>query len=156
MTIRILISSVFFFLITTTTFAQKKVKEGIIRFVITDIHTDVPEMELMKGSTLELFFNEKKQKVKMDLMRGAMITQTIIDNKTGETVVLTDLMGRRIRIDKPKEEVRQPMQSEEIIYDKDAIKEIAGYSCHKAIIRGKNGDRLVAYVTNRITPKADY
>lgn len=143
-------------LLTTTTFAQKKMKEGIIRYLITDIHTDVPEMELMKGSSLELFFSDKKQKVKMDLMQGAMVTQTIIDNKTGESTVLTDLMGRKIRIDKPKQEERPPLQAEEIIYDKDAIKDIAGYRCHKAIIKGKNGDRLVAYVTNRITPKADY
>lgn len=148
--------SSFLLLLTTTIFAQKKLKEGIIRYLITDIHTEVPEMELMKGSSLTLFFTDKQQKVEMNLMQGAMVTQTIIDNKSGETTVLTDVMGRRIRIDKPREEAREPLQAEDIIYDKDAIKEIAGYKCHKAIIKGKNGDRLVAYVTNKILPKSAY
>lgn len=155
MTRRILISS-FLLLLTTATFAQKKLKKGIISYLITDIHTEVPEMELMKGSALTLYFSDKKQKVEMNLMQGAFITQTIIDNKTGESTVLTDIMGRRVRIDKPKEEARIPLEAKEIIYDKDATKEIAGYKCHKAIIKGKNGDRLVAYVTNKITPKSEY
>ena len=143
-------------LLTTVTFGQKKVKEGIIRYLITDVHTEVPEMELMENSTLALYFTDKQQKVEMNLMQGALVTQTIINDKTGETTVLTDLMGRRIKIDKPKEERREPMLTQDIIYDKDATREIAGYKCHKAIIKGKNGDRLIAYVTSRITPKADY
>ncbi|MEL7021249.1 MAG: hypothetical protein AAGK47_06570 [Bacteroidota bacterium] len=156
MMIRILYSSLLVLLMMTTATAQKKIKQGIIRYVITDIHTDVPEMELMKGSTLELFFSTKKQKVRMNLMRGAMITETIIDHKTGESIMLTELMGRKVRIDNAKPIKHSALRQQGVIYDKDATKDIAGYRCHKAIIRNTDGERLVAYITNRIAPRSDY
>lgn len=143
-------------LFCNSTWAQKKMKEGIVRYYITDIHTDVPEMEMMKGSEMTLFFSDKKQKIEMNLMNGVYRTQTIFDQDSDQSIVLTDIMGKKVRIDEPVTEVRDELPTQEIIYDKDATKEIAGYTCHKAILNGKNGDRLVAYITNRITPKDSY
>lgn len=143
-------------LLCNITWAQKKMKEGIVRYYITDIHTDVPEMEMMKGSQMTLYFSDKKQKVEMNLMDGAYRTQTIFSEDSNESIILTDIMGKKVRINEVKEEVREDLNIQKVIYDKDKVKEIAGYSCHKAILNGKNGDRLVAYVTNRITPKNSY
>lgn len=136
--------------------AQKKIKEGVVRYVIDEIYTKTPDVDLMKGSTLSLYFSSEKQKIELDLMDGALKTQTIMDIATGETIMLADIMAQKIKVNQGKEELPEKDDNIEIIYDKNSSKKIVGYDCIKAIVRTEEGDKLTAFVTNRIKPKSNY
>lgn len=136
--------------------AQKKIKEGIVRYVIDEIYTKTPDVELMKGSTLTLYFSGEKQKIELDLMEGALKTQTIMDIETGETVMLADIMAQKIKVNQGPHIEPEKSDDFEIIYDKNSSKKIEGYECTKAIVRTEEGDKITAYVTHKIKPKSNY
>lgn len=136
--------------------AQKKLKEGIVRYVIDEIYTKTPDVDLMKGSTLSLYFSDEKQKIELNLMQGALRTQTIMDLTTGESVMLADVMEQKIRVNQGKEELPELEENIEILYDKNSTKKIEGYDCTKAIVKTPYGDKLTAYVTSKIKPKSNY
>ena len=136
--------------------AQKKIRKGIVKYVIHDIYTETPEVELMKGSTLTLYFTDEQQKIELNLMDGALRTQTIMNIKTGKSIMLADVMGQKIKVIQDNEEFIPKGAALHAMYDKNTTKKIEGYKCHKVILKGDNGEKITAFITNKIKPKADY
>jgi hypothetical protein len=128
--------------------AQKVMTEGYVRYEVTEVKSDDPQMEsalnMMKGSTLEIYFTEKKQKSVMDMMGGMMKMNTINLVKEKQTVMLMDMMGKKIKVVGSEDEFKD-MNKEaaskandvkpEITVDKSKKKTIAGYPCYAAVIK---------------------
>ena len=95
-----------FTLLTVTTFAQKKMSNGIIKYEITDIQGDNPQMSMLKGTMFNMAFLGSKQKMDIGIMGGLMRVQTIVDaTDPAKTTVLMDMMGQKMLIPISKEEM---------------------------------------------------
>lgn len=154
--------------------AQKTIQEAYIKYEITDVKSDDPQMEaalnMMKGSTMEIYFNSGKQRAVVDMMGGMVKMNTINNVENKETVMLMDMMGRKIKVKGTEEEFKQmndqntPDPEEikkQITYNKSKTKTIAGYPCYEAVFKMPQDENtgmdmtLTAYVTDKIvSPKS--
>jgi hypothetical protein len=126
--------------------AQKALKEAYIKYEVTAVKSDDPQMEaalnMMKGSTLEIFFTENKQKMATDMMGGMMKMSTINLVDKAESIMLMDMMGRKMKIKGSDDEFAKMNGQEnamdsinyDVVYDKSKQKTIAGYPCYSAMI----------------------
>lgn len=159
----------FAFIGLVNSFAQKSLEEARIKYEVTNVKSDDPQMEsmlnMMKGSVLEVTFNADKQWTKVDMMGGMVVMNTLNDVKLKKTTLLMDMMGRKIKVEGTDEEFKKmdgnvdPDDIEyEISYEKSNTKEIAGYPCYKAILSSKHDGvemNLIAYVTDKLkAPKS--
>lgn len=147
--------AVLLFSLSFTSEAQKTVKEGSVIYELTNIESDAPEVQMMKGSRMNIYFNKKKQKFEMNMMGGLMEIITITDLGTEESTMLTNIMGNKSMVKMTKEEAeKQKGKGEkpdyEISFDKKDKKEIAGYKCYKAMLKSKDGGVVNTYVTDEI------
>lgn len=150
--------AIFIFSTGTSTFAQKKIKEGFVKYEITSLETDQPELAVMKGTRMNIYFTNEQQKMDMKIMGGLVRIQTIAENDAPEKgTVLMDMMGKKIQLSDLGEEVMKnnPMTNLgdfSVKYDKKDRKKIAGYKCHKALLKLDSGMELNVYVTKKIQP----
>lgn len=140
--------------------AQKKLgKEGVIHYKVTEVKSDIPGLEIMKGSTQNISFSTQKHQMDMSMMGGIVETQTITDVSSGTSTILMNLMGKKIQLELTKEEVKQKMDEKTAFtftYYKKDKKKIAGYKCRKVIGKSKEGIEVILYVSKKITPKQTY
>lgn len=123
------------------TFAQ--IKEGYIKYNI-DYSADSPEMEMaasmMKNSTMEIYFDESKTKVNIQ-MPGMYSVTTVVNDSSNEVLMLFEIpmMGQKKYVKSTVDEIEKfndnqnDTEKTEIQY-LDDTKEIHGYKCKKAII----------------------
>ncbi len=69
--------TIFILWVSTPSFAQKKIKEGFVKYEITDIDTNQPELAVMKGTKMDIYFTNDQQKMDMKIMGGLVRIQTI-------------------------------------------------------------------------------
>ncbi len=148
--------------------AQKELKEGVITMELTEVKADDPAMQaqlqMMKGSSTVVAFDEKKSVVKMEMM-GGMMGMTIVtsnEDKTGFLLFDMSMVGMKNKVNINAEDVAKQKETEaandmEVTYDKSDTKEIAGYKCFKATISSPDmqGSTITAYLTDEIKIKAD-
>lgn len=144
--------------------AQDKIKgEGIIKYEITDVESDNPQIAMyagmMKGSTVDMYFNADKTKMDMNMMGGMSRNQVITDLKTKNSTLLIDapMGGIKYQVEISKEDAEK--QDAEIPvftfkYDKKKTKEIAGYKCYRAIATDEDGNEVKMYITKKISSTA--
>lgn len=156
-------SSVVILLFTFSIFsyAQKTLKAASVAYELTEIESDAPEVQMMKGSSMNLYFNKKKQKIEMSFMGGLMEVVNITDLKTEKNTMLTNIMGQKTLVRMSKEEAeaqkaKNTKQNFEVTYDKNDKKEIVGYNCYKAVLKSKDGSTVNAYVTDEIKTKVNF
>ena len=163
-----LLSLVMAFFASSAVNEQKEMKEGLIKFEVTDVKSDDPQMAaqlgMMKGTTNDVYFMKGKSVTKMNMM-GGMMKMTMLNNSEDNTgTMLFDAMGQKYMIpitseDKAssKEKSTEMMGDMEFIYDKDDKKTIAGYECYKVTIKSSKmeGMEMSAYVTPDITSGAE-
>jgi GLPGLI family protein len=152
-----------FLVFSTTNFAQKKISNGHVTYEITDIKSEMAELAMLKGTEMELYFNDGNQKMAIALMGGLMRIQTILNNNAkNQNTVLMDMMGKKIQLAGLDEEAmkQNPMMSlgnagENLEYkiNKKDKKKIAGYKCRKATAKLPQGMEMNVYVTKKIQPK---
>ena len=152
--------AILLFSISSTSSAQKTIKEGSVIYELTEITSDAPEVQMMKGSRMNLYFNKKMQKMEVSLMGGLISITTFTDMNTSESTMLTDLMGNKSMVKMSKEEADKQKEKNlkpdfEISFDKDDKKEIAGYNCYKAILKSDSGT-INTYVTDEIKTTIKY
>ncbi len=147
---------------TSSVFAQKMMKKGVVKFEVTDISSDDPQASMMKGTTMDLYFTKEKQRVEINMMGGLVRVNTISNPAAKEEVVLSDMMGSKTMvktpaadIDKRKEEMEK-INKLVISYDKKDTKKIAGFDTYRANIKMESGDTIVAYITQQIQPENSY
>src|SRR6056297_567545 len=144
-----------FCLMTTTIWGQKAFSEGSVKFEITEVTSDNPQLagqlEMMKGSTMTIFVKEDQQLTSMNMMNGMMQQKMIMDKENNSMLMLMDMMGRKIKVDMPMDDADMDDVDVNIEYFEDDRKEIAGYDTYKAVMITKAEGQeveLETYITD--------
>ncbi|MCD4747429.1 MAG: hypothetical protein K8R58_14125 [Bacteroidales bacterium] len=134
---------------TNRSIAKGKEFKGIIIYEITYPNSDFDASTLaMLPKTLKITIKGNKSKSEM---KTAMGTQTGISNGDDQTaIILMDMMGQKIAVNSTTEEIEKELAEmpEPNIEYSNETKEIAGYSCKKAIITIKDKDTNEETVLN--------
>lgn len=141
-------------------FGQKKIKEGTVKFEMTTEGSESAELAMLGGSTLDFYFDGKQQRMDMSLLGGMMKVQTIVPIKNPKDgAILMDVLGQKIQIvDYGEDEISNNYNFmnvdgiETVAYDEGDKKEIAGYSCYKAVAKLDNGTTMKYYISEKIKP----
>lgn len=148
-----------FVALSASSFAQKKIKEGVVKFEMsTDGQDDA--MAMLGGTTLDFYFNGKMQKMDMSMMGGLMRIQTIIPiENPKEAALLMDMMGQKYQIVELSEDDLNSSNNfmnmdevEKVTYEEKDKKDIAGYPCYLAKVKMNNGMEMKYYITEKIQP----
>ncbi len=146
-------------LISVSSYAQKKIKEGVVKYEVTDVEAEGGGMQAMmlKGSTQNLYFSDNYQKMEMSMM-GMINIQIIGNNKDESSLMLMSGIMGKVKVVTDNQEAKQKanLPTFDISYDKKDVKTIAGYSCHRADLKDKDGNLITLYVTDKITPPNSY
>jgi hypothetical protein len=136
--------------------AQETLKEGTIKYEITDAGSDNPQiqqqMQMMKGSTMTVFIMGKTQLTKMNMMNGMYQQRMLMNKEEDKMEMYMDMMGRKIKtvMDLSKQEDEMGDVETNIEYFPEETKEIAGYTAYKAVIKNNVGEQeieLTTYIT---------
>jgi hypothetical protein len=136
--------------------AQKSLNEGHIQYEVTNIESESMEAQMMKGTLIDIFFNQANTKMNIQMMGGMITMDVITETATESTTLLMNMMGRKVQVDqteKKKEEAKVEKPEFDITYDKSDIKEIAGEKCIKAtLVDKKTNDSIIMYVAKKLNP----
>lgn len=128
----------FAFVLTGSSYAGSKPFEGIVTYKISypDSDFDAQTMAaLPKVATM--YVKDNMIKVKVNTGFGA--TQTIVNTEEMTGTVLMDMMGQKFALKQSKEDFEKELNNIETEVEfLDESKEIAGYDCKKAIVKGSN------------------
>ena len=156
----ILILLVFVALFTNKTLAQDS---GYVKFEITDFKADNPDdpqmkmaENMIKATTTKLYFEKERALTKISSM-GGMSTMKIIMDKDNNSEMYMEMMGQKILVKMPKDEVEKMKKENEekdveYIHHKDQTKEILGYKTHLVEIKSpdQNNGKVTLWVTEDI------
>lgn len=145
----------FALLLGSFTMNYAQITEGHVKYKI-EVSTENPDMEMvvgmMQGSTLDIYFKEKMTRAEMKM--GSMMNMTTIsDEKSGEILMLMSGMIGKKAISTSTEELQGETEVEKPTYEVELVdetKEIAGYSCKKAILRDEDGNENIFWYTEEI------
>ena len=136
--------------------SQDVLGEGVIKMEITEVSSQVPELEMMKGTTSEYHYNADNSLVLASMMGGMVQMTTLMDNETEDLILLFDMMGNKMLVESTKAE-RDSLQGGggdipdiEITYDDTDTKTILGYNCIKATWSTPDGLTFNMYVSDEI------
>lgn len=137
--------------LATTSFAQT---EATIEFKIS-MSTDNPEVEaqlaMMEGSTMKMYMKDGNMRQETS-MGGFMKNTTVSNAETKETLILMDGMMGKFAAKTKLDEVEESENTEEELDIElvDETKEIAGFTCKKAIIYDAAGNENIFWYTEEI------
>jgi hypothetical protein len=121
-----LIGILIFCLAATTGWSQKTFSEGSVKFEITDLSSDNPQvagqLEMMKGSTMTIYVKGDQQLTSMNMMNGMMQQNMIMDKENNSMLMLMDMMGRKIKVEMPVDENEAEDVDVDIEYFEDDTK----------------------------------
>lgn len=150
---------------TSTTTAKKEtaVAKAISKGTVT-YEMELPDNEqaaAMGTSLIKISFDGTNQATDIEMMGGMMNIKTIAPvNSPKDTRMLMNMMGKKFElINLPEDQLTKGPGANfnnlenavSISYDKNDVKEIAGYKCHKAEIKMEDGGTNVFYVTELIS-----
>ncbi len=145
----------FALLLGSFTMNYAQITEGHVKYKI-EVSTENPDMEMvvgmMQGSTLDIYFKEKMTRAEMK-MGSMMNITTISDEKSGEILMLMSGMIGKKAISTSTEELQGETEVEKPTYEVELVdetKEIAGYSCKKAILTDEDGNENIFWYTEEI------
>ncbi|MCB0685019.1 MAG: hypothetical protein KDC53_00800 [Saprospiraceae bacterium] len=138
--------------------------KGTIKFEVTDVQTNNPDMQQMigsmKGMAQTLQFDGAQQQMTVDMMGGLMRINTFWTGANSTVETYMDMMGQKIKtimsnedVEKMRKESEAMIKSEDIKYDKSVTKKILGKDCYKAYYEtDANGQKfsMEMYVTEDI------
>ncbi len=130
-------------------FGQSEISEGVIKMEISDVNSDdqqiAAQLEMMKGTETNYYFNKDKYLVSANMMGGMITMKNLFNVSDEQLTILFDVMGQKMMVESSKEERKaseaeqmEAMEGMEVVYDKSDTKEIMGYKCHKATIKGND------------------
>lgn len=145
--------------------ASAQMEQGTIMIELTEVGSDNAQMaaqlEMLKGSELNIHFTKEKSLVSTVMLGGMSVTNKLTDTKSGQSQTFMDMMGNKFLIEddgkKPTDpEIAEAMKGMKIEYDKNETKEILGYECYKATITGfEQGVKMDLYVTPDLKVNSD-
>jgi GLPGLI family protein len=121
----------------------QKLFEGEITYKIEYLSLP-PEIEGMEGmlpSVLKVYYKGAKTRTEQELMGSS--TQIVVEDQDNNNFfVLMDLMGQKIVLESTTEEIKEQEEIRNSISIKliNEKKEIAGYSCKKAVIESEESE----------------
>lgn len=128
--------------------------EATIEFKI-NMSSDSPEFDaqiaMMEGSTMKMYF--KDGNLRQETSMGGLIKNTTISNaETKETLILMDGMMGKFAAKTKLDDVAEAENAEEKLEIEfvDQTKEIAGFTCKKAIIYDADGNENIFWYTEEI------
>lgn len=141
------------------TLAPKAITKGTVTYEME--LPDNEEAAAMGTSVIKIAFDGTTQATQIEMMGGMMNIKTIAPvNSPKDTRMLMDMMGKKFElINLPEEQLTKSPGANfnnlenavSISYDKNDVKDIAGYKCHKAEIKMEDGNTNVFYVTELIS-----
>lgn len=147
--------------------AQKTKKTAVVKTITKGTVTyemelpDNEEAAAMGKSIISISFDGTNQATEIVMMGSMMNIKTISAvNNPKDARMLMNMMGKKFElINLPEEQLTNSPGSNisnlenavSIVYDKNDVKEIAGYVCHKAEIKMEDGGINIFYVTNLIS-----
>ncbi len=155
--------AVLLFFAIACSFGQR-MNQGTLKFEVTNIKTDSPEMQQMiasmQGSSQIIEFEGQRQKMTMDMMGGLMKMTSIWNSASGGTETYMDMMGQKIKtvitaedMKKIREESAAVMKEHPIVYDKNVKKTILGKECYKATYEAETDGQkfsMILFITDDI------
>lgn len=137
---------------SASSYAGGKEFKGIIIYNISFGEDMDPAMLSMMPKTMKMYISGDKQRVEINTGFGN--TNAIYDASTNEAVVLMDMMGQKFALKTSAEDLEKEMAEapETTIEVTDETKEIAGYTCKKAIVKLKDeeGSEFIVYFTDEL------
>ena len=138
------------FLLSALLSVNAQTFEGEITYKIT--YSDLPaEAEMYKAmlptKSVIVMKNEKTMTEQKSM--GIVNIKVISNTKTKKTVMLMDMMGKKIMMedDMDSDEIKK---SEFEVVKKSETKTIAGYKCNKAILKDKDGNEVTYWYTKSL------
>lgn len=154
-------SILLFFVAFTSIFANaQKDFEGVVQFKIDYINlpAEMAGMESMLPTDMTTYVKDGKVRSEQKTMiTGEQII--IVDAETNYTVTLMNLLGNKIALEITPEEAEKSSQESANINIEyvDGTKEIAGYTCKKALIRSPDlPEPVVAYYTEEFKAQTQH
>lgn len=135
------------------------IKEGAITYTVAFDSPDMNPMmkQMLDGSKLIIRFKGQAIRTEFDMAMAS--TTTVVDNAQNKGIMLMNAMGNNIAVVMNEEDLKQQNRNPEdvnITY-LDQTKEIAGYTCQKAVmdVKGQEGQsgQLTLYYTEEIRPE---
>jgi len=131
--------------------------KGVITYKVTLTGSGVTdEVKAMMPKTMVLTIKDNKSRSEMVMGMGKTVAISDADAKT--STVLLDMMGQKIAIQSTYEDIQKEMEeSPDFTVEKSSdTKEIAGYTCKKAIVRSGDGIEIIVYYTDELGTGATY
>lgn len=135
-------------LFNTLIFAQNF--KGTIEYDIEyqDLVEEVKAQESMLPTWMKIEVDGDKSRLTQPNPMGEP-TIVLSDQKSGESIVLMDIMGQKLALKKEhlEETEKEAKENTKIEYIDGDEKEIAGYNCKKAIVKSEGGVEVEIYYT---------
>ena len=138
--------------------AQKDVKEASVGYEITDVNSESMEAQMMKGTLINIDYNQAKTKLNVQMMGGLVVMDIFMETATETSTMLMNMMGKKAKVIQEKQEEADSLKSDfDIVYDKSDSKEILGNKCIKATLTEKSsGQKFVMYVAKKLKAKTKF
>ena len=138
--------------------AQTTLEQGTIKMEITEASSEdentAAMLEMMKGTTTEIFFKGDDNFTRMNMMGGMMKIETKLDKKSNKVDMLMDMMGQKMWIESTQEESAKAKDSDKaiVVSDKSDTKKILGYDAYKVTVQNPDMPemKMSGYVTEQI------
>lgn len=124
-------------------------------FITTDDPQASAYVDNMKGSILELYFGEGKVRTEMYMGDMMSTTSISIDGNDTTLTLLDGMMGKiamKTTLDDLDDEQRLAYTERDVELVEGESKEIAGYTCKKAIITTADENEAVVWYTEELVP----
>jgi GLPGLI family protein len=120
---------------SSSLFAGGKGFQGIVIYNISYDDDLDPQMATMMPKTLKLMIKGNKSRTEMNTGFGTTIV--LFDGDDKSSVVLIDMMGQKFAMKMSHEEMEKENEDvpETVVEITDETKEIAGYTCKKALVK---------------------
>ncbi len=147
---------IFFIAFTVTgyiSFAQKTLTEGSLIYNISvETGSSQPKMaDMLDGATTTIYITPQQSRTEM--VSGLGSEATIHNTSTGTGVILKDYSGQKLMITLTADDWQKNNKKYEgITFENTSeVADIAGFKCHKAIAKLKDGSSFIVYYTTDVT-----
>ena len=138
-------------LLSLTAIAQSDF-EGTISYSIEylKVPSEVEGMEGMLPSDMTMQFKDARMRLEQQVMGGSQVV--VANSATNESFILMDMMGQKIVIPIPAEEVakQRENQPKPKVTELEGKRTIAGYKCSKAEVTQADGSKVEIWYTKAL------
>lgn len=144
------LSLVLFFIVLFPSFSQ--IKQGVVKYDLIYHGVDDPSVESMfQDAYMNLSFMPGKAHLELNFGMLGVIT-TITDENSSKSLVMTEMMGQKMAVwtdvETNQKEIENNQNEVQLV---DGQREIAGYTCKKALVIDQEGNELEVWYTDQVS-----